>query len=291
SFVVCGSDPWRSISSSVARARSKLGTIRARARAASSVEGRRASHQTSAATTAARAPRNTRLPRRFTRRASRAADPEDAGAEEEHDERQRADAQGEHARELRVVERQAQVLDRARADGDALGAVLEPGDGGEDEVAVVGGEEHAVRGDLRRAEDDEARALAGAFGALGGDGDGDGAFDVLARVVAQVGFGAEDAEVGLAPAGVAGVHDLARVDAGLGGGADLAHRRPEGLMAHEARGDWMVGVALRDREGDGGAAQAWLVDDDVVARRGTPAIEHVLDADVDEAGDLGVEVR
>ena len=38
------------------------------------------------------------------------------------------------------------------------------------------------------------------------------------------------------------------------------------------------------------AAQPRLVDDDVVARRGAPAIEQILDADVDEARDLGVEV-
>ena len=52
----------------------------------------------------------------------------------------------------------------------------------------------------------------------------------------------------------------------------------------------MIGVAFGDGEGDGGAAQPRLVDDDVVARRGAPAVEHILDADVDEAGDLGVEV-
>ena len=70
---------------------------------------------------------------------------------------------------------------------------------------------------------------------------------------------------------------------------DLAHVDHSGLMVHEARGDRVVGVALGDGEGDGRAAQARLVDDDVVAQRGAPAIEHVLDADVDEAGDLGVE--
>src|SRR5262249_9720438 len=143
-------------------------------------------------------------------------------------------------------------------------------------------EDDAIGGEVGGAEDDQAGAFAGAFGALDGDGEGERALGVDAGGVAELGFGAEDAEGGRAPAFVAGVDEGAGVDAGrLGRGGDGADIAPDGLVVHEVAGDGVIGVALGDGEGDGGAAQTRHVDDDVVAEDGAPAGQQRLDADVD----------